>query len=78
MDSSRLDPFKELMERSGRPDYEAVLEALLEEIFAERGCLWLEKDNEFLYRGDDELRKRFPFSRQAVDSVLDTKLHRLR
>ena len=71
MDSSRLDPFKELMERPGRPDYEAVLEALLEEIFAERGCLWLEKDNEFLYRGDDELRKRFPFSRQAVDSVLD-------
>ena len=46
MDSSRLHPFKELMERPGRPDYESVLEVLLEEIFAERGCLWLEKDNE--------------------------------
>ena len=71
MDSSRLDPFKEMMARPGRPDYESVLEALLEEIFAERGCMWLEKDNAFLYRGDDELRKRFPFSRQAVDSVLE-------
>ena len=71
MDSSRLEPFKALMARPGRPDYENVLESLLEEIFAERGCMWLEKENEFLYRGDDDLRKRFPFSRQAVDSVLE-------
>lgn len=44
---------------------------LTEELFAERGSFWLERENDFLYCGDEKLREKFPFSRQAVDSVLD-------
>lgn len=66
-----LDLYSELLEEPSVKVYGQILDLLMEEIFAERGCLWLETDNAFLYRGDEELRKRFPFSRQAVDEVLE-------
>ena len=71
MEPSELETFKELLSQPSEADYERVLELLLEQIFAERGCMWLEGENSFIYHGDEELRKTFPFSRQAVDSVLD-------
>ena len=71
MDQERLDPFRDLLADPEKSDYEQVLELLLEEIFAERGCMWLERENAFIYRGDEEIRKNFPFSRQAVDEVLE-------
>lgn len=71
MTSFELEPYQDLFGDGAQVDYAQVLELLMEEIFAERGCLWLERENKFLYQGDEDLRKRFPFSRQAVDAVLD-------
>lgn len=71
MDQEKLEPFRDLLSNPQKSDYEQVLELLLEEIFAERGCMWLERENAFIYRGDEEIRKNFPFSRQAVDEVLE-------
>ena len=68
---SDLEDYRELLKEPTQADYENVLVLLMEQMFAERGCLWLERENAFLYNGDEELRKTFPFSRQAVDSVLD-------
>lgn len=70
MDQKRLEPFRELLQSPSVEDYEKILELLLEEVFAERGCMWLERENRFIYQGDEDLRKSFPFSRQAVDAVL--------
>ena len=70
MEPSELNAFKELLSQPTQADYEKVLEMLLEQMFAERGCMWLERENAFIYHGDEELRKTFPFSRQAVDAVL--------
>ncbi len=66
-----LEFFRQLLASPSVEAYEQVLEHLMEEIFAERGCMWLERENAFIYRGDEELRKSFPFSRQAVDEVLE-------
>ena len=71
MSSIDLDPFQELLAEPNPDSYQQVLELLLEELFAERGCMWLERENAFIYSGDEELRKEFPFSRQAIDAVLD-------
>lgn len=46
-----------------------VLELLIEENFAERGCLWL-PNRDLFYIGDESLRERFPFSRSVVKRVL--------
>lgn len=70
MSDDRLAPFKELFKNPKTEDYERILELLLEEHFAERGCLWLEEKQSLIYRGNEELRKEFPFSRQAVNEVL--------
>lgn len=71
MDQQLLEPFQEFLnEPVTRADYEQLLCALIDEFQAERGCFWLEQDNAFLYMGDEQLRKEFPFSRQAVDAVL--------
>lgn len=66
-----IEFFQKLLATPSVEAYEQVLELLMEEIFAERGCMWLERENAFIYRGDEELRKSFPFSRQAVDEVLE-------
>lgn len=66
-----IDFFRKLLETPSVEAYGQVLDHLMEEIFAERGCMWLERENAFVYRGDEELRKSFPFSRQAVDAVLE-------
>lgn len=70
-DEFELDFFRQLLAEPSVDVYSQVLDLLMEEIFAERGCMWLERENAFIYRGDEELRKTFPFSRQAVDEVLD-------
>jgi len=59
------------MDAPGTASYQEVLEMLVVEMSAERGCLWLEQENRLLYCGDEKLHRAFPFSRQAVDSVLD-------
>ena len=72
MDGQLLESFQEkLAEPVSKEDYQQVLAGLVTQLRAERGCLWLERENKFLYEGDEGLRKEFPFSRQAVDSVLD-------
>lgn len=71
MTQTELEPYQDLLNDPSPEAYKQLLELLLEEIFAERGCLWLERENTFLYCGDEDLRKRFPFSRKAVDAVLD-------
>lgn len=70
-DESEIEPFRDLLRDPGVDDYQTLLELLLEELFAERGCMWLERENAFVYSGDEELRREFPFSRQAVDEVLE-------
>ena len=71
MDLFELAPYRVLLKEPGKEEYERVLELLLGSLSAERGCFYLEKESLFLYKGDEELRKTFPFSRQAVDAVLD-------
>ena len=71
MEEFELDLYREIFKEPSVKVYSQVLDLLMEEIFAERGCLWLERENNFVYRGDEELRKKFPFSRQAVDEVLE-------
>ena len=72
MDEQLLQTFQEkLAEPVTKEDYAHVLAGLVAQLRAERGCLWLERENKFLYEGDEGLRKEFPFSRQAVDAVLE-------
>ena len=72
MDEQLLQTFREkLAEPVTKGDYEQVLAALVTHLRAERGCMWLERENKFLYEGDERLRREFPFSRQAVDAVLE-------
>jgi len=66
-----LELYRDLMDAPGTASYQEVLEMLVVEMSAERGCLWLEQENRLLYCGDEKLHRAFPFSRQAVDSVLD-------
>lgn len=71
MSQRDLTPFGGLLAWPDRPALEKLLELLMEENFAERGCLWLEETHDLIYRGDESLRIEFPFSRRVVDSVLD-------
>lgn len=69
-----LKPFAEMLSDPTEENLGLALELLMEEHFAERGCLWLESEGSrsLIYRGDEELRDRFPFSRQVVDTALNT------
>lgn len=67
-----LQTYSNLLQADSITNYETVLGHLVEATGAERGCLWLENKNAFVYNGDEELRKKFPFSREAVDSVLES------
>lgn len=72
MQEEQLAAYRELLTPElATANLERVLELLMEENFAERGCLWLEERHELIYIGDDTLRLEFPFSRRVVDSVLD-------
>ncbi len=72
MQDEQLAPYRDLLTPELRTaDLKRVLELLMEENFAERGCLWLEERHELIYIGDETLRLEFPFSRRVVDSVLD-------
>lgn len=72
LQNEQLAPFHELLTPElETSNLERVLELLMEENFAERGCLWLEERHELIYIGDETLRLEFPFSRRVVDSVLD-------
>lgn len=71
MVAETLELYRDLMDAPGTASYQEVLEMLVVEMSAERGCLWLEQENRLLYCGDEKLHRAFPFSRQAVDSVLD-------
>lgn len=66
-----VESYRELLELPSEAIYPHILKSLVKDLNAERGCLWLEAENRFVYEGDEELRKKFPFSRQAFDSVLD-------
>jgi GAF domain-containing protein len=71
LDQQLLEPYREILkEPVAESDYERMLVRLIADLNAERGCLWLERENTFLYEGDEALRERFPFSRQAIDAVL--------
>lgn len=67
-----LKPFQELMANPTEENLGTVLELMMEESFAERGCLWIEDKKQLIYRGDEELKARFPFSRQVVETALRT------
>lgn len=49
-----------------------LLEVVMEEVFAERGCLLLADSSgeRIVYRGRDDLREKFPFSRRVAEQVL--------
>lgn len=69
-----LKPFADMLSDPTEENLGLALELLMEEHFAERGCLWIESEGtrSLIYRGDEELRERFPFSRQVVDTALKT------
>lgn len=68
-----MDSFKAILAR-GTSDEELgdLLEVVMEEVFAERGCLLLTANTgEYIvYRGRDDLREKFPFSRLVASQVL--------
>ena len=66
-----LETLKTLLHQPSKEHYQKVLALLVQATNAERGCFWLEKENSFVYEGDEDLRKKFPFSREAVDTVLE-------
>lgn len=70
MDDSIFEPYAQLLTED-LPDsnLEQVLELLLEENFAERGCLWM-PNRDLVYIGDEVLRLQFPFSRSVIRNVL--------
>ena len=71
MVAETLELYRDLMDAPDSSSYQEMLEMLVVEMSAERGCLWLERENRLLYSSEEELHRNFPFSRQAVDSVLD-------
>ena len=71
MVAETLELYRDLMDSPETANYQEMLEMLVVEMSAERGCLWLEPESRLLFCGDEALHKAFPFSRQAVDSVLD-------
>ena len=71
MVTETLELYRDLLRVPSTASYQEMLEMLVVEMSAERGCLWLERENRLLHCGDEKLHKSFPFSRQAVDSVLD-------
>ena len=71
MVAETLELYRDLMSSPETASYQEMLEMLVVEMSAERGCLWLEPENRLLHSGDEALHRAFPFSRQAVDSVLD-------
>ena len=73
MECSELNRIKELMgDRPDRESLDTLLEQLMENFFAERGCLWVEEWQDYLYQGDEELRDEFPFSTQVVETAVKT------
>ena len=71
MKSYNLDPFLSLIDQENFSDYRRLLSKLLDVLDAERGCLWLEGQDELVYRGDESLRESFPFSRSIFERVLE-------
>lgn len=66
-----LEPFKKLFSQPNFSAHERLLGMLLDTFDAERGCLWLEKTEKLIYRGDESLRNTFPFSRSVFEHVLE-------
>lgn len=71
MKSYNLDPFLALTCGEGFDDYHRLLAMLIDVLDAERGCIWLESQEELVYEGDQSLRASFPFSRSIFDRVLE-------
>ena len=70
MDEIDLQPYAHLLGAELSTDnLEKVIEMLLEENLAERGCIWM-PNRELVYLGDEGLRLRFPFSRSVIRNVL--------
>ena len=72
LETAELAQYKELMENPTDENLSQVLELMMEQCFAERGCLWLEDGNRIIYHGDEQLRERFPFSTQIVNRAVET------
>lgn len=68
---SSLKQIESLLESEQINVLEEILDLVMEEVFAERGCLWFHQTDRLIYCGDEELRKAFPFSRKVVYNVLD-------
>ena len=71
MKSYNLEPFLELTSRENFSDYRRLLNNLLDVLDAERGCFWLDGEEELVYGGDQSLRETFPFSRSIFERVLE-------
>ncbi len=68
-----LQTMERLIEKPRLSNLGEALDLVMEETSAERGCLWSE-DRVIVYRGPDELRWKFPFSKHVVNEVLDRGL----
>ncbi len=69
--ANQIEPFKQLLSQSNFSAHNRLLGMLLDTFDAERGCLWLEKSEKLIYRGDESLRNTFPFSRSVFERVLE-------
>ena len=70
MNSLITQAYQALMSDPNEENLGQVLDLLMEELFAERGCIWVDGEATPIYRGDEELRERFPFSTQVVEAAM--------
>lgn len=70
VEEMNLEPYAEVLSDDlSTENLEKLLEMLIEENFAERGCLWM-PTRDLIYIGDEVLRLQFPFSRSVIRNVL--------
>lgn len=72
--SQKLALYSKLVSDPTVPNIGELLDMLLDEFMAERGCFWLESQGAVIYRGDEELKMTYPFSRQVVGAAVKTRL----
>lgn len=70
-DTATLGEIEDLAAEPTAENLEHILEILMAEFDAERACLWRRNDK-LIYLGEENLRLKFPFSRSALDSVLES------
>ena len=72
--TEQLEEYIKLISSPTEESIGSLLEKLLEHFSAERGCLWSGAEGSVVYRGNEELKMSYPFSRRIVLAAVKTRL----